>query len=88
MSIKYRAKNEVLLTGDSSDGIESIVLEVKSMSVAKSRFDNKELSEAICEAEAVETVEAVEATEEVVATETVEAVEETETTETVETTQE
>jgi hypothetical protein len=84
MSIKYRAKNEVLLTGGSSDGSESIVLEVKSMSVAKSRFDNKELSEAICEAEAVETVEATEAAEEAVATETVEAVEEAETTETVE----
>ncbi len=71
MSIKYRSKNEVLLTGGSSEGSESIVLSVKSMSVAKSRLDGKEETvEPICNAEVAETAEVIleaeaEATEEV-----------------------
>ena len=96
MSIKYRSKNEVLLTGSSSEGSEGIVLEVKSMSVAKSRLENKEIAaQAICEAEVSEAVVAEEieavATEEVAeaveATETVEIAEAVEETEVVEVTE-
>ena len=87
MSIKYRSKNEVLLTGSSSEGSEGIVLEVKSMSVAKSRLENKEIAaQAICEAEVSEAVVAEEI--EAVATEEVaEAVEETEVVEVTEATE-
>ena len=96
MSIKYRSKNEVLLTGSSSEGSEGIVLEVKSMSVAKSRLENKEIAaQAICEAEVSEAVVAEEieavATEEVAeaveAAETVEIAEAVEETEVVEATE-
>ena len=96
MSIKYRSKNEVLLTGSSSEGSEGIVLEVKSMSVAKSRLENKEIAaQTICEAEVSEAVVAEEieavATEEVAeaveAAETVEIAEAVEETEVVEVTE-
>ena len=63
MSIKYRSKNEVLLTGSSSESGDSIVLEAKSMSVAKSRFDKEPIEELTPVAKTMEEAVATEVTE-------------------------